>query len=133
MEKNCSYAVIDLGSNSFHMMIVQVVAGSVQIIGRVKRKVRLASGLDDEMNLSSEAMHRGWECLNLFAERLQDIPAQNIRISGTATLRLAQNVSGFLEKAERILGHPVQVISGEQEAQTIYKGWRIRLTVSNVG
>jgi len=122
MEKNSSYAVIDLGSNSFHMMIVQVVAGSVQIIGRVKRKVRLASGLDENMYLSDEAMLRGWECLDLFAERLQDIPSTNIRISGTATLRLAQNVSVFLNKAEKILGHPVQVISGEQEAQTIYKG-----------
>ena len=122
MEKNCSYAVIDLGSNSFHMMIVQVVAGSVQIIGRVKRKVRLASGLDENMQLSNDAMLRGWECLNLFAERLQDIPDQNIRISGTATLRLAKNVSVFLKKAEQILGHSIQVISGEQEAQTIYKG-----------
>ena len=122
MENNSSYAVIDLGSNSFHMMIVQVVAGSVQIIGRVKRKVRLASGLDENMYLSDEAMLRGWECLDLFAERLQDIPDENIRISGTATLRLAQNVSVFLNKAEKILGHKVQVISGEQEAQTIYKG-----------
>ena len=69
MEKNSSYAVVDLGSNSFHMMIAQVVAGSVQIIGRVKRKVRLASGLDENEMLSDEAMLRGWECLDLFAER----------------------------------------------------------------
>ncbi len=122
MDNNTSYAVVDLGSNSFHMMIAQVIAGSVQIIGRVKRKVRLASGLDSNMMLSDEAMQRGWECLNLFAERLQDIPRQNIKISGTATLRLATNVDTFLVNAERILGHSIEIISGEVEAQTIYKG-----------
>jgi len=129
MEKNSSYAVVDLGSNSFHMMIAQVVAGSVQIIGRVKRKVRLASGLDEEGNLTDEAMLRGWECLDLFAERLQDIPKSNIRIAGTATLRLAKNVNVFLEKAEAILGYPIEIISGVKEAETIYKG--VAFTSSN--
>ena len=122
MNKNDSYAIIDLGSNSFHMMIVQVIAGSVQVIGRVKRKVRLASGLDKNNVLSDEAMQRGWECLNLFAERLQDIPRRNLRIAGTATLRLATNVDVFLLKAEKILGNKINVISGLEEANTIYQG-----------
>ncbi len=116
------YAVIDLGSNSFHMLMVKVVGGSVQVIGRVKRKVRLAAGLNDNLVLSHKAMKRGWECLALFAERLQDIPAENIRIVGTATLRLAQNVKTFLKEAEAILGQQVQVISGEDEARIIYLG-----------
>lgn len=116
------YAVIDLGSNSFHMLMVKVVGGSVQVIGRVKRKVRLAAGLNDNLVLSHKAMKRGWECLALFAERLQDIPPQNIRIVGTATLRLAQNVKVFLQEAEAILGQQVQVISGEDEARIIYLG-----------
>ncbi|WP_083981909.1 guanosine-5'-triphosphate,3'-diphosphate diphosphatase [Arsukibacterium ikkense] len=116
------YAVIDLGSNSFHMLMVKVVGGSVQVIGRVKRKVRLAAGLNDNLVLSRKAMKRGWECLALFAERLQDIPASNIRIVGTATLRLAQNVKTFLKEAEIILGQKVQVISGADEARIIYLG-----------
>jgi exopolyphosphatase/guanosine-5'-triphosphate,3'-diphosphate pyrophosphatase len=116
------YAVIDLGSNSFHMLMVKVVGGSVQVIGRVKRKVRLAAGLNDSLVLSHKAMKRGWECLALFAERLQDIPPQNIRIVGTATLRLARNVATFLQEAEVILGQKVQVISGEDEARIIYLG-----------
>ncbi|EJI84463.1 guanosine pentaphosphate phosphohydrolase [Alishewanella aestuarii B11] len=116
------YAVIDLGSNSFHMLMVKVVGGSVQVIGRVKRKVRLAAGLNDSLVLSHKAMKRGWECLALFAERLQDIPSQNIRIVGTATLRLARNVSSFLTEAEAILGQKVEVISGEDEARIIYLG-----------
>ncbi|MBU1436539.1 MAG: guanosine-5'-triphosphate,3'-diphosphate pyrophosphatase, partial [Gammaproteobacteria bacterium] len=116
------YAVIDLGSNSFHMLMVKVVGGSVQVIGRVKRKVRLAAGLNDSLVLSKKAMNRGWECLALFAERLQDIPASNIRIVGTATLRLARNVKTFLTEAEKILGHHIDVISGEEEARLIYLG-----------
>ncbi|CAM5197572.1 guanosine-5'-triphosphate,3'-diphosphate pyrophosphatase [Alishewanella longhuensis] len=102
--------------------MVKVVGGSVQVIGRVKRKVRLAAGLNDNLVLSHKAMKRGWECLALFAERLQDIPPQNIRIVGTATLRLAQNVKTFLQEAEAILGQKVQVISGEDEARIIYLG-----------
>ena len=85
------YAVIDLGSNSFHMLIAKSIAGGLQTIGRVKRKVRLAAGLDKDNVLSTEAMQRGWECLALFAERLQDIPDKNITIVATATLRLATN------------------------------------------
>ncbi|MBQ4834125.1 guanosine-5'-triphosphate,3'-diphosphate diphosphatase [Pseudoalteromonas sp. MMG010] len=116
------YAVIDLGSNSFHMLIAKSIADGIQTIGRVKRKVRLAAGLDDNNVLSCEAMQRGWECLALFAERLQDIPKKNVTIVATATLRLATNADVFKQKAEKILGHKINVISGELEARTIYKG-----------
>ncbi|CAH9067294.1 Guanosine-5'-triphosphate,3'-diphosphate pyrophosphatase [Pseudoalteromonas holothuriae] len=116
------FAVIDLGSNSFHMLIARHVAGGVHTIGRVKRKVRLAAGLDRNNVLSDEAMQRGWECLALFAERLQDIPKQNISIVATATLRLAKNADEFKSRAEQILQNKVNVISGELEAKTIYKG-----------
>ena len=116
------YAVLDLGSNNYHMMITRVTDGGVQVIGLVKRKVRLAAGLDENNALNQEAMERGWECLELFAERLQDIPNCNIRIVGTATLRLASNVSVFLERANAILGNDIRIISGEEEAKTIYLG-----------
>ncbi len=116
------YAAIDLGSNSFHMLVVRHIDGYVQTMAKIKRKVRLAAGLDEQQNLSSEAMQRGWDCLSLFAERLQDIPAQNIRIVGTATLRTARNVDIFLQRANEILGHEIEVITGEEEAATIYKG-----------
>ncbi|MEZ9706228.1 guanosine-5'-triphosphate,3'-diphosphate pyrophosphatase [Vibrio breoganii] len=116
------YAAIDLGSNSFHMLVVKHVHGSVRTMAKIKRKVRLAAGLDSSNALSQEAMQRGWDCLSLFAERLQDIPEQNIRIVGTATLRVATNIDEFLNKANQILGKDIQVISGNEEAATIYKG-----------
>lgn len=116
------YAAIDLGSNSFHMLVVRHIDGSVQTMAKIKRKVRLAAGLNENNALSTEAMQRGWDCLSLFAERLQDIPKENIRIVGTATLRTAINVDIFLEKANQILGYDINVISGEEEAATIYRG-----------
>ncbi|PKH19617.1 guanosine-5'-triphosphate,3'-diphosphate diphosphatase [Enterobacterales bacterium CwR94] len=116
------YAAIDLGSNSFHMLVVREVAGTIQTMSRIKRKVRLAAGLDAEQRLSQEAMERGWQCLRLFAEQLRDIPADQIRVVATATLRLAINADDFLAPAAQILGCPVNVISGEEEARLIYQG-----------
>lgn len=116
------YAVIDLGSNSFHMLITRLVADGVQTVDKVKRKVRLASGLDSNNVLSNDAMSRGYECLRFFAERLQDIAPENIRIVATATLRIAENSAEFLTTAESILGTEVKLLSGVQEAEGIYLG-----------
>ncbi|MDF2178740.1 guanosine-5'-triphosphate,3'-diphosphate pyrophosphatase [Aliiglaciecola sp. CAU 1673] len=125
------YAAVDLGSNSFHMVVVRVSHGCVHIVGKVKQKVRLAAGLDEQFYLDQASMERGWKCLEMFAERLQDIPPANIRIVGTATLRLARNAADFVQKAEQILGHPIQVISGEEEARQIYLG--VAYTSANQG
>ncbi|MBO1520169.1 guanosine-5'-triphosphate,3'-diphosphate diphosphatase [Oceanisphaera pacifica] len=122
MNNAALYAAVDLGSNSFHMLVVDEVAGACRTLAKVKRKVRLAAGLQADGNLDDASLQRGWDCLQLFAEQLQDIPADHIRIVGTATLRLARNIDVFLAKAEAILGHPVRIISGEQEAGLIYEG-----------
>lgn len=121
---NCAslYAAIDLGSNSFHMLVVREMAGGIQTLARIKRKVRLAAGLNADNDLSLEAMQRGWQCLRLFAERLQDIPVDHIRVVATATLRIARNADVFVEQAQAILGRPVRIISGEEEARLIYQG-----------
>ncbi|MGP2416537.1 guanosine-5'-triphosphate,3'-diphosphate diphosphatase [Pantoea ananatis] len=116
------YAAIDLGSNSFHMLVVSEVSGSIQTIAKIKRKVRLAAGLDKSNCLSAEAMARGWQCLRLFSEQLQDIPPDQIRVVATATLRIAANAQAFLDKAQQILGCTINVISGEEEARLIYQG-----------
>ncbi|MBU3024030.1 guanosine-5'-triphosphate,3'-diphosphate pyrophosphatase [Aestuariibacter sp. A3R04] len=125
------YAAVDLGSNSFHMVVVHVVNGSVQIIGKIKQKVRLAAGLNEAMELDDVSMERGWQCLQTFAERLQDIPRSNVKVVATATLRLATNARTFITKAEQILGHELDVISGEEEARQIYLG--VAYTSANQG
>lgn len=116
------YAAIDLGSNSFHMLIAREVAGGIQTLTRIKRKVRLAAGLDSNNALSDEAMQRGWQCLRLFSEHLRDIPAKQMRIAATATLRIASNAQQFVKTAEKILGFSINIISGEEEASLIYQG-----------
>ncbi|SPY46214.1 Guanosine-5'-triphosphate,3'-diphosphate pyrophosphatase [Photobacterium damselae] len=116
------YAAIDLGSNSFHMWVVREVDGHVQTLAKIKRKVRLAAGLNSNNELSLEAMQRGWDCLSLFAERLQDIPSEHVRIVGTAALRTAVNADEFLAKAKDILGYAIVVIPGKEEARIIYQG-----------
>ncbi|AKJ42564.1 Exopolyphosphatase [Pragia fontium] len=115
-------AAIDLGSNSFHMIIARVVNGALQVLGRVKQRVYLADGLDKDNYLSEEAMARGLSCLSLFAERLQGFSPDSVRVVGTHTLRLAVNGQEFLQRATEILPYPIEIISGQEEARLIYMG-----------
>lgn len=122
LENTPLYAALDLGSNSFHLLIARNIRGSVQIVARTKRKVRLAAGLNHHNQLSEEAMERGWQALRLFAELLRPLPAERVRVVATAALRIANNASVFLQQAEAIIGHSIQLISGQEEARLIYQG-----------
>lgn len=116
------YAAIDLGSNSFHMLVVRVVAGSVQVVSKIRRKVRLASGLQPDGSLDSAARERALQCLAIFADRVNDIAPENITAVGTATLRKLKDSDPFLTQVRETLGHPLRIISGEEEAATIFQG-----------
>ena len=115
-------AAIDLGSNSFHMVIARVVNGALQVLGRLKQRVHLADGLDQNNVLSEEAMQRGLDCLALFAERLQGFPADNVTIVGTHSLRQAVNAEEFLQRAAELIPYPIEIISGQEEARLIFMG-----------
>lgn len=115
-------AAVDLGSNSFHMVIARVVNGALQILGRLKQRVHLADGLDDQQRLSEESMARGLACLALFAERLQGFPAENVCIVGTHALRQADNAQEFLKRAAKVIPYPIEIISGHEEARLIFMG-----------
>ncbi|MGD9896137.1 MAG: exopolyphosphatase [Candidatus Methylacidiphilaceae bacterium] len=115
-------AAVDLGSNSFHLLVVQEESGKIRPIDRIKEPVRLAAGLDDAGVLSRDAMERALRCLERFCQRLQPIPASRVRVAGTNTLRKARNAEEFIRKAERAIGHPIDVISGHEEARLIYLG-----------
>lgn len=116
------FAAIDLGSNSFHMVIARVVDGAMQVLGRLKQRVHLADGLDASNRLSEEAIQRGLSCLALFAERLQGFSAANVTIVGTHTLRQAVNAEEFLQRAAEVIPYPIEVISGHEEARLIFMG-----------
>ncbi|QEY65496.1 exopolyphosphatase [Metapseudomonas lalkuanensis] len=115
-------AAIDLGSNSFHMVVAKVDHGEIRILERLGDKVQLAAGLDEERNLSEESMLRGLECLRRFAQMIAGLPEGAVRIVGTNALREAHNRAEFIRRAEEILEHPVEVISGREEARLIYLG-----------
>lgn len=115
-------ATIDLGSNSFHMVLARVDHGEVRILDRLGEKVQLANGLDGDDNLSEEAMQRGLDCLRRFAQLINGLPAGAVRIVATSTLRVARNRAVFMHRARDILGHRVDVISGREEARLIYLG-----------
>ena len=115
-------AAIDLGSNSFHIVIAKLVQGELQPIDLLSEKVQLAAGLDDQRMLTEEAQERGLECLNRFAQRVRDIPPQQIRVVGTNALREAQNSAEFITKAEKVMGCSIEIIAGIEEARLIYLG-----------
>lgn len=115
-------AAIDLGSNSFHMVIARIVNGALQVLTRLKKRVHLADGLSETNELSEEAMERGLACLALFAERLQGFNEANVCIVGTHSLRVATNVEEFLKRAKKIIPYPIEIISGQEEARLIFMG-----------
>lgn len=117
-----SYAAIDLGSNSFHMIVANLIDGQLQVIDRMKEMVRLAAGLNDRQELSKESMQQALECLQRFGQRIRQVPHLNVRAVGTNTLRQARNGAEFLTKAHTALGHPIEIIAGREEARLIYSG-----------
>ncbi|MFC3025028.1 exopolyphosphatase [Vibrio zhugei] len=115
-------AALDLGSNSFHMVVAKVIDKDLQIVSRHKQRVHLAAGLDDDKNLSEEAIQRALDCLAMFAERIQDFSPDNVRIAATHTLRQAVNSRTFIERARSVIPFPIEVIAGTEEARLIFLG-----------
>ncbi len=116
-------AAVDLGTNSFHMIIARVMAdGGIHILDRMREMVRLGGGLDEAGNLDDASRIRAIHCLERFGQRLRGMPAGAVRAVGTNTLRRARNATPFLRQAREALGFPVEVIAGREEARLIYLG-----------
>ena len=115
-------AAIDIGSNSFRLEIGDLQHGRYRRVAYLKETVRLGAGLDAASLLSEPAALRGLDCLARFAERLQGFAEHRVRAVATQTLREARNRNAFLARAEPVLGFPIEVISGREEARLIYSG-----------
>ncbi|MES2949930.1 MAG: Ppx/GppA phosphatase family protein [Pseudomonadota bacterium] len=115
-------AAVDLGSNSFRLEIGRVEHGSFLRTEYLKETVRQGGGLDDDRNLTPQAMQSGWDCLARFGERLAGYKPGEVRAVATQTLREARNRDVFLQRANTMLGFPINVISGREEARLIYQG-----------
>ena len=124
-------AAIDLGSNSFHMIISRMRDGHFQVVDKLREMVQLRAGLDDKGYLSDEAQERAIACLQRFGERIKDLPTEKVRVVGTNTLRVAANSRLFLRKSRIALGHPIEIIAGEEEARLIYLGVAHALAFDN--
>lgn len=122
MQDDQTLAAVDLGSNSFRLEIGRQEQGQIVRIEYLKETVRLGAGLDDDACLSLAAMRRGWDCLARFAERVRGLDARRVRAVATQTLREARNRGEFVDEAVRVLGFPIDVISGREEARLIYGG-----------
>ncbi|MBA4254679.1 MAG: exopolyphosphatase [Polaromonas sp.] len=122
MQNGTLLAAVDLGSNSFRLEIGRYDHGHIQRVEYLKEGVRQGSGLGEDRTLNDIAMQRGWDCLARFAERIKGFDRSQVRAVATQTLREARNRDVFIQRAQQILGFPIEVISGLEEARLIYQG-----------
>ncbi len=122
MKNGSLLAAVDLGSNSVRLEIGRLDHGQIHRVESLRDPVRLGNGLDADRNLTPEAMQRGFEALARFAERLAGFEPAQVRAVATQTLREARNRDLFLARASEILGFPIEVIPGREEARLIYQG-----------
>lgn len=115
-------AAVDLGSNSFHMVIARYEGDRLHIIDKLRESIRLGAGLDEQHRITQDAWDRAVNCLQRFGQRLRDFNADNVRVVGTNTLRRAANSQAFIHSAQNALGHEIEIISGIEEARLIYSG-----------
>jgi exopolyphosphatase/guanosine-5'-triphosphate,3'-diphosphate pyrophosphatase len=115
-------AAVDLGSNSFHMVVAQAAGGDLRPIDRLKEPVRLAAGLDERLMLGETAIAAAVRCLERFGQRLRDVPAGGVRAVATSTLRRAVNRDAVIDRFAQALGQPIEIVSGREEARLIYLG-----------
>ncbi|VAW67702.1 Exopolyphosphatase [hydrothermal vent metagenome] len=121
LSKN-TIAAIDLGSNSFHMVVAEEDQGQLVILDRLREMVRLAQGLDSKGHLDVEVEQRALECLGRLGQRIRSLDASCVSTVGTNTLRRIKNADDFIFHAEQALGFPIEIISGIEEARLIYQG-----------
>ena len=122
MQNDQRLAAVDLGSNSFRLEIGRLDHGQFLRTEYLKETVRQGGGLDEDRNLTADAMQRGWDCLARFGERLAGFKLNEVRAVATQTLREARNRDVFLQRGSAALGFPIDVISGREEARLIYQG-----------
>jgi exopolyphosphatase/guanosine-5'-triphosphate,3'-diphosphate pyrophosphatase len=115
-------AAVDLGSNSFHLVVARVEHGQLRVIDRLREPIRLAAGLNEEGGLTPAKRREALACLAVFGQRLAHLPDERVWVVGTQALRRLKSPRAFLIAAETALGHPVEIVSGREEARLIYLG-----------
>ena len=122
MSESAFFAAVDLGSNSFRLEIGRAEHGQMRRVEYLKETVRLGGGLDADRKLTPQAIEAGLQCLARFAERLRGFDPQHVRVVATQTLREARNRDAFVQQGSAVLGFPIELIPGNEEARLIYQG-----------
>lgn len=122
LAENELLAAVDLGSNSFHMIVARHTLGQLRVVDRLRESVRTASGLTERGELTQEALWRSLECLERMGQRLRNIAPNRVRAIATNTVRQLRNPQSFLIPGQTALGHRIEVVSGREEARLIYLG-----------
>jgi exopolyphosphatase/guanosine-5'-triphosphate,3'-diphosphate pyrophosphatase len=122
LQENDQLAAVDLGSNSFHMVVARYTMGQLRVIDRLRETVRMADGLDARGGLSEAAHARAIDCLSRFGQRIRELPDSRVRALATNTVRRLSLPQNFLVPAEAALGHGIEVVAGREEARLIYLG-----------
>jgi exopolyphosphatase/guanosine-5'-triphosphate,3'-diphosphate pyrophosphatase len=115
-------AAVDLGSNSFHMVVARYTHGQLVILDRLREMVRLGAGLEADGRLNKDVTARALACLERFGQRLRDMRPDSVRVVGTNVFRRARRKEAFVERAREAIGHPIEIVSGIEEARLIYSG-----------
>jgi exopolyphosphatase/guanosine-5'-triphosphate,3'-diphosphate pyrophosphatase len=115
-------AAVDLGSNSFHMVVARYTHGQLVILDRLREMVRLGAGLETDGRLDKDVAARAIACLERFGQRLRDMRPDSVRVAGTNVFRRARRAQAFIERAREAIGHPIEIVSGIEEARLIYSG-----------
>lgn len=122
MNQTKHLVAVDLGSNSFHLVIAREQAGCIKIVHSQKQRVSLVKGLSPQHLLSQQAIDRGIECLKEFSHSFSHLPQVSVRAVATHALRSALNSDAFIKAAFGAFPHPIEIISGVDEAELIYHG-----------
>lgn len=116
-------AAVDLGSNSFHMIVARVDEnGNFSMVDQMKEMVRLRGGLDEHNNMDEAVAQNALDCLQRFGDRIRHLGSNCVRAAGTNTLRSMNTSAQFLKKANKALGHRIEIIPGREEARLVYLG-----------
>ncbi len=115
-------AAVDMGSNSFHMVVARMEHGEPRVIDRLRDTVRMAAGLRADGTLDAERRARAMNCLARFGQRIAGLPSLRVRAVATNTVRRMASSQLFLTAAESALGHPIEVVSGREEGRLIFLG-----------
>lgn len=115
-------AIIDLGTNTFHLLIADVAGSNITVYEKMQVPVKIGRGGVHQNVLADDAMQRAFDALDQFSKIIDNHKPDEITVVGTAAIRDAVNGPDFIQEVKKRFGFAIKAISGDDEARLIYKG-----------